>query len=211
MIVEKTAGDDVRGASAGGGVIAAALPDMGRNIAAHVVMDRSRRIRQRLFQVDDGRQWIELDGDIGERILGEVAALRQDHRQWFADVAHFILGERNLRALVEGDALDRRRRHEQRAGRPILAEVGGGVDGDDAVARSRGGYVDRTNPGVGDVAAEKSRVQHPGQLDVVDEQRLAAQQPRVFVASDGSAEISRRHAHYLRSRSAASCMASTMC
>ena len=211
VIVEKAAADDVLGASARGGIIAAALPDMRCEITRHIVVDRSGRIRQRLFQIDNGRQRIEIDGDIAERILGEVAALRQNHRQGFADMAHFILGERHLRALVEGNVLDRRRRHEQRAGSPILAEVVGGVDGDDAVARPRGGYVDRTNPGMRDVAAQKSRVEHPGQLDVVDEQRLAVQQSRVFVASDGSAEISRRHAHYLRSRSAASSMASTMC
>ncbi len=197
--------------AARGGVVAAALPDMRGNIAAHVVVHRGCGIRQRLFQIDDRRQRIELDRDVVERVLGEIAALRQNHRQRFADVTHLVLGERHLRALIEDDALDRRRRHEKRAGRPILAEIVGGVDRDDALARARRGNVDRTQPGVGDVAAQEGRIQHPGKLDVVDEQRLPAQQPRVLVATDRSAEISRRHAHYLRSRSAASCMASTMC
>ena len=45
-----------------------------------------------------------------------------------------------------------------------------------------------------DRAAQERRVQHAGQLDVVDEQRPAAQQPAVLVALDRSAEIARRHA-----------------
>ena len=184
---------------------------MGCNIAAHFIVDRSCGIRQRLFQIDDGRQRIELDRDVVERVLGEIAALRQHHRQGFADVTHLVLGQRHLRALVEDGALDRRRRDEKRTRSPILAEIVGGVDRNDTLARARRRNVDRTQTGVGDVAAEEGRIQHPGKLDIVDEQRLPAQQPRVFVATDRSAEISRRHARYLRIRSAASCMASTIC
>ena len=39
-----------------------------------------------------------------ERVLGEIAALRQHDRQRLADVAHLVLGERHLRALVEDRA-----------------------------------------------------------------------------------------------------------
>jgi len=42
-----------------------------------------RRIGQRFFQINDGRQPIELDGDVGKRVLGEMArsgrACRQGH------------------------------------------------------------------------------------------------------------------------------------
>jgi hypothetical protein len=54
-------------------------------------------------------------------------------------------------------------------------------------------------------------MQHAGKLDIVDEQRLAAEQPRVLVAADRSAEIACRHGARPRIRSAASSTASTMC
>ena len=54
-----------------------------------------------------------------------------------------------------------------------------------------------------DIAAQKRCVQHPGQLDVVDEQRLAGEKPRVLVALDRSAESARRHDDHPRIRLAA--------
>ena len=62
-----------------------------------------------------------------------------------------------------------------------------------------------------DVAAQEGRVQHAGQFDVIDEQRLAAQQPGILVAGDRGAEIACRHGDQPRIRSAASITASTMC
>ena len=137
--------------------------------------------------------------------------MRQHDGERLADMADFVLGERHLRALIEDRVLDGRRRHEQRTRRPIVAEVGGGVDGDDAVAGKRRRHVDRADPGVRHVAAQERRMHHAGQLNVVDEQRLAAQQPRVFVAANGSAESAGAHADDPRSRWAASCIASTIC
>ncbi len=90
---------------------------------------------QRLFQIDHRRQRLELDHDVVERVLGDVAAFGDHDRQRLADVADLVLGERHLRALVEDDARDRRRRHQQRPGLPVVAEVVGGIDGDDAVPR----------------------------------------------------------------------------
>ena len=129
---------------------------------------------ERTFQIDDGGQSVEIDRDVGERILGKVAALRQHHGQRLADVTDLVLGERHLGALIEGDVGDRRRRHEQRPGGPIIAEVLGGIDRDDALARARRRDVDRTDAGVRDIAAQERRVQHAGKFDVVDEQCLAA-------------------------------------
>ena len=44
-----------------------------------------------------------------------------------------------------------------------------------------------------DLAAQEGRMQHAGQFDIVDEQRLAGQQPAVLIALDRRAEISRAH------------------
>ena len=181
------------------------------DVAADIVVHRGGCAVQSLFQIDDGRERIELDGDVAQGILGEVTALREHHGERLADMADFVLGERHLRALVEDRALDRRRRNEKRTGRPIGAEVSGGIDGDDTVAGAGGGNIDRTDAGVRDVAAQERGVQHPGQFDVVDEQRLAAEQARILVAPDRRAEFPRAHGCGLRSRSAASSIASTMC
>ncbi len=211
MIVKKAPRDDAIGLGARGRVIAAVLVDMSGHIGAHVVMHRRCSIAQRFFQIDHGRQRLEIDLDIAQCILGEVAAVGQYHGERLAYVADLVLGERHLGALVEDGVLDRRRRHEQRTRRPIVAEIGGGVDGDDALARARRRHVDGTNACMCHVAAQERRVDHAGQLDVIDKQCLAAQQPRVFVAPDRSTKTARAHVDDPRNRCAASCMASTMC
>ena len=86
MVVAEAAGDDMLGTRARRGVVAAALPDMSGDIAAHAVVHQGGRVGERLFQIDDGGQSVEIDRDVGERILGEVAALRQHHGQRLADV-----------------------------------------------------------------------------------------------------------------------------
>jgi hypothetical protein len=70
-----------------------------------------RSILQRPLEIDYDRQRLEVDDDVRERILGEVAARRDHQRQRLADMPHLVLGERNLGALIERDPLDRRRRH----------------------------------------------------------------------------------------------------
>ena len=64
---------------------------------------------------------------------------------------------------------------------------------------------------MGDIAAQKGRMQHAGQFDIVNEQCLAAQETRILVAGDGSTKAARRHGDQLRMRCAASITASTIC
>ena len=106
---------------------------------------------------------------------------------------YLVLGERNLRTLIERDAVDRRRRYQERPGLPIVAEIVRGIDGDHAFALARRRHVDAPDAGMRDLAAQECRVQHAGQLDVVDEQRLAGEQAAVLVALDRGAEIAGRH------------------
>ncbi len=136
VIVEKAPRDDPIRLGARGRVVAAVLPDMRGDVGAHVVMNARRRVAQRFFQIDHGRQRLDINLDITQRILGQIAAVRQHDGKRLADMADFVLGERHLGALVEDGVFDRRRRHQQRARRPIVAEIGGGVDGDDALARA---------------------------------------------------------------------------
>ena len=44
-----------------------------------------------------------------------------------------------------------------------------------------------------DIAAQERRVQHAGQFDIVDEQRLAGQESCVLIAFDRRAKAARRH------------------
>jgi len=83
------------------------------NIGVEIVMDPRRGSRQRGLDIDHRRQHVQLDHDVVERVLGNVAALRDDDRQRLADVANLVLASGTLRALVEDDAGDRRRRHQQ--------------------------------------------------------------------------------------------------
>jgi hypothetical protein len=85
---------------------------MGRDVGAEFVMDQRRPRREGRFEVDHRRQGIDVDDDVGERVLGKMAAVRQHHRHGLADMADLVLGERHLGAQIEGDAGDRRRRHQ---------------------------------------------------------------------------------------------------
>jgi hypothetical protein len=67
--------------------------------------------RQRAIEVDHGRQRLVFDGDVGQRVLGDVVALGHHRGQRFADVAHFAVRQRHRGALVEDRAFDGRRRH----------------------------------------------------------------------------------------------------
>jgi hypothetical protein len=46
---------------------------------------------------------------------------------------------------------------------------------------------------MGNGAAQKCGMQHVGEVEIVNKQRPAPQQFRVFVPLDGSTEVSRRH------------------
>ena len=193
------------------GVVALLLPDMRGDVRADIVVDAGRLWGQCLFEIDHRRNRLEIDDDIGERVLGQVAALGDDDGKRLADITNLVARQGTLRALMEGDAVDRRRRHHQGAGLPEIAEVAGGVDGDDAAPGARGRSIDVANVRVRHLAAQQRGVQQAGQFDVVDEERLPGQQPAILVALDRGAEISGRHAGALPIFVAARSTASTMC
>jgi len=127
MLIPQAALDDAIGLRRGGGIIALGLPDMGRDVGADVVVNQRRSRAQRFFQIDHRRELFELDIDIVERVLGDVTAFRDHDHQRLADVPDLVSGERHLGARVENNAVDRGRRHQDRARPPVVAEVAGDI------------------------------------------------------------------------------------
>ena len=147
----------------------------------------------------------------GQRVFGDIAALGDNDGERLADIAHLVLGETGMRAQIEDDALDRRRRHQQGPGLPEIAEVVRGIGGDNALARQSRGDINRDQLSVRDRAAQQRGIEHAGNFEVVDKQRLAGEELPVLVAADGGAKIAGFTAAHVRIRSAASSTASTMC
>ena len=191
-VVEEPARDHQVGGGAGDSVVALALVDVGGEVGGQLLVQQWGIRQERALEIDDGPERLDLDGDVGDGVLSQITAIGHHHRDRLADVPHLVFGERHLRAGVEDHARHRRRRHQQRPRLPVVAQVGGGVDGDDARTGARRRDIHRAEPPVRVDAADERHVQHPGQLHVVDEQRPAGQQSGVFVAGDATTEI-RRH------------------
>ena len=172
-------------------------------------MDQRRSCAQASFQIDHCGKRLEFDIDIVERILGDVTVLGDHDHQRLADMADLVFGQGDLGSLVENDAFDRRRRHQDRAGLPVVAEIAGRIGGDDAGTLQRPGKIDLFDARMRHLAAQECGVQHAWQLDVVDEQGLADEQPAVLVALDRLAEAAGGH-RQPRIRSAAVRTASTI-
>ena len=174
-------------------IIALGLADVGRDIGADVVVNQRRSRAETLFHIDHGGKLLEFDVDIVERILGDITALRDHDDQRLADMAGLVLGQRHLGSLVEDDAFDRRRRHQDRAGLPVVAEVAGNIGCDDAGTLQCLENIDLQDSRMRDLAAQKRGVKHPRQFEVIDEQGLAGEKPMVFVAFYGLAEGTSGH------------------
>ena len=108
-------------------------------------------------------------------------------------MAHFVPGQRNLGAPVEDEIRNGWRRQQQRTRLPIVAQIGGGIDGHHAGHRPRHRRVDGLDARVGQVAAQKGHMQHPRQMDIVGKERASGQQPGILVAFDGLAEVTCCH------------------
>ncbi len=187
-IVDQAARDDDDGAGARRLPVAPPLDDVGGEIRLEIVVHPRRPGRERRLELAHGIERLEVDLDQGHRILGQVAALGDHQRDRFADVPHLLLRERHLSTLVKDGAVDRRRRDQERPGSPVVAEIGRGVDRDDARQRQRASGVDRADPRMRVRAAEKGRVEQPRQLDIVDEERPPGEQAGVFIARRARAD-----------------------
>ena len=109
------------------------------------------------------RQRCDIDEHRFGRILRQRRALRHDHRQRLADIAHLAGGDHRL---LEGRE-DVELLLPQRNGR-YGPDVGGGDHGVDARALARRRGVDRDDAAMGDRAAQDHRMEQAGPRDVVD-------------------------------------------
>jgi hypothetical protein len=151
-------------------------------------MDQRRARSQRPLEVPSRLEDIHVEDDVIECVLGDVATRRHDHRHRLTHMADLVLRERNLGCQVEHETGNRGRRNEQGPRLPIVAEVGRRVDGEDPLATEGRGHIDGGDAGVRVRTAEKGDVEHPLELDVVDEQGPAGQKPRVLISPDRGAD-----------------------
>ncbi len=210
VLIAETALQDQMRLSGRAAVVALGLVDLRGDIGAEIVVHQRRAGAKRRFEIDHRRQRLEIDLDIVERVFGNVAALGNDDGERLADVADLVPGERHLGALVEDRARNRRWWHQQGTMLPIGAVIIGRVDRDHAGTLFRARDVDALDPPMRDLAAQEGGVQHAGQFNVVDEQRLAGEKFPVLVALDRGAEKARRHGAAPAITFAAASIASTM-
>ncbi len=183
--------ENVCGAREGGIDIAVAHGNDGRDVAREIAVRAGRVRLGGVAAIAHRRQDFELDRHGCRGVLGEIAALRDRHRNRLPDVADFAARQRELGAR----GLDRRIGHQHRdlRGRHARRQVVGGEHRMDARHRSRRHGVDRANPGVGVRAAHEAGMQRAGKLHVIDEATAACQQCRIFEAHDAGAEMLRAH------------------
>ncbi len=197
-------------------VVALPLMYVRRDVRGEIVVHERRARCERALQVDDRVERVIIDAHVLRRVFCDVPALRDHDRDRLADMAHLVAREERVRTRMEDVLAHRRWRNQQRAMLPERAQVLRGVHGDDAGSPARLRNVDPPDTRVRQRAAHERDVQHARQLHVVDEQRVAGEQPRILVASDGLSEVAGAQARSAPTatapapRSAASATASTM-
>jgi hypothetical protein len=182
--------------------------EAGRDVGIGPGMCARRILLQGRAAVVDGRQRLVVHVDPIHRIFGNVTALGDDAGDRLAGVAHFVLGKR---VRHPRDA-QRRMRHKQRQRLAAhrLGQFGKRQYGVHAGKRRRRRLLDAAHAGMRMRAAHEGRVQHAGQMDVVDELALAAQQRRILLARSRGAEAVRVHRPASWMRFAAVSAASTI-
>ena len=123
-------------------------------VGAQVVVHERRAVLERRSGSTQHGQRLVLDVDQRERVLGEVAAVGDDHRDALADVAHLVDGEAAPACAWPGRGRSRAAgRSSSAACAPVITACTPGA------AHGRGG-VDRDDPRVGVRAAQHGGVQH---------------------------------------------------
>ena len=143
------------------------------------------------LHVHDHGQRIVVHFDPLQRVLGGVAALRDDQRHRLAHVAHLAAGQRVLRRRAELEAqasLERRRRHPRPRDAP---EAVRSWKVNTAATGRLGAHGREARVGVG--APEHRSVEAPRRRHVVDESPAPREVARVLLAPDDGADVFRAH------------------
>ena len=165
------------------------LHHVGGDVRLEVLVNERRTGHEPFLEIDNRINRIDLDDDVAKGIFGDIAAVGDNHGERFTDMAHFVLGKRQLRAAVEDEIRDGRWGNEHRSWFEVIAEILRGEHGAHTRPGGRRGGIDSHDAAVRVFAAHERDVQHPGKLDVVHEQRAAGQEPRVFVPRDPCVKV----------------------
>ena len=113
-------------------------------------------------------------------VLRHVTVHRRHQRHRLTHIRDLAPGQRILEEPVQSIQLV----HAQRDRLDARGQIGKGEHADDPREFQCLRHVHRLDAGVRVRAPQDGRVQHPGQLHVVDERGLAGQEPNVFTAPD---------------------------
>ena len=173
--------DDVR-AGEGVGDVAGAEGAREQQVVGGLVVDGVGDVGGVGPRADGGAQRLVVDVHALGAVLGAVAVVGDDRGDGLAREPDLPAGQRRLLGL---DVAGQRRLRAQRHGahRRVLP----GEHGVHALGPERLGGVDRSQPRVGDGAADERHVPHPGEHQVGDVAAPAGEQPRVLLAADGGA------------------------
>ena len=138
-----------------------------------------RAVLERRRHTDGRGKWLVGDVDQFRRVLREGARLGYDDGDAVSLIARLV--DRKREMLRRSHLLGHRPRARQRA-LPIVAKVGAGEDGNDAVGRPGGLGVDRgdSRPRIG--AADNGHHELPGDRQIVDIGALAKEQSPILLA-----------------------------
>jgi len=145
------------------------------DVVRRLLVQRSSRLR--VARVDERRELLDLDDNELRGVRCQRRALGDDERDRLAHVAHAVAREHRMRDRHDVRAA----RHERER---VGVEVGRRQHGTHPPRRERGRRVDPDDPRVRVEAARERGMQHPGQLHVVDELRLALQEALVLGARE---------------------------
>ena len=180
-------GQAVRRGRDGGLGVAVALGEIDQEVALAMRVRVGRAGRERLAAVGRSRQLLDVQRDQRQRILGDVAAVRDHHRDRLADVSDLLARQDERR--------DVRRKHRARklqrqpVGGETRPQVRERVDRVHAGQRPRRAGVDGADQAVRGRAAQERGFKQAVRAEVVDEAAGAAQQRPVFDARHALADV----------------------
>ena len=155
-------------------IVRAIEPRLGR--AGHEPRDR----------IDHRRQRFQIERDQGQRVLGDAAAFGHHHRDRLADISDLVLRQHEG-IDMEAECAGRQRLRDAVAGQE-RPQVGEGQHRMDAGQGFRRAGVDAFQSPMRHRAPQEGDMQRAGNIQIVNEAALAAQQRRVLDAQHAAAE-----------------------
>ena len=185
---------------AGEGLVDLALVEAAAvdHVVTQLLVDQRRPGTHRGFGIHDGRQRLVLDLHEVTRVLGDVAVGGGDGHDGLADVPDLVEGQRVLQGGLHPDVVGENPTPRVAQPRRLV----GGEDGDDPGQRERPAHAHVTDARVRVRAPHERGVDHPWQVEVVDEPALPGEQAAVFHPLHGSADRARPRARRRHQRAA---------